>query len=115
MKTLNRDGRSFDEASFDREVLAAVKPVLVEFGATWCGPCRALAPVVASLAQERAETLDVGEVDVDASPGLATRFGVRGVPTLIVFVSGKERARHVGVTSRAKLGEMIDAVGANAR
>jgi thioredoxin 1 len=111
MKTAKRDVRSFDEASFDREVLGAAKTVLVEFGATWCGPCRALAPVVQALAEERAESLEVGEVDVDASPSLATRFGVRGVPTLLVFEGGKERARHVGVTSRAKLAEMIDGIG----
>jgi thioredoxin 1 len=102
--------RTFDEAGFDREVLGSAKPVLVEFGATWCPPCRALAPLVHALAEERAGTLEVGEVNVDDSPSLAARFGVRGVPTLVVFAGGKERARHVGLASRAKLVAMLDGV-----
>jgi thioredoxin 1 len=100
--------RTFDETTFDRDVLAAPRPVLVEFGGAWCGPCKALAPVVARLGEERAGRLEVGCVDVDDSPSLATRLGVRGVPTVIVFSAGKEVARHVGLTSHAKLAELVD-------
>jgi thioredoxin 1 len=100
--------RTFDDTTFDAEVLGAPGPVLVEFGAAWCGPCKALAPIVEKIATERAGRLAVGVVDVDESPSVATRFGVRGVPTLIVFAGGKEVARQVGVTSHAKLGQIVD-------
>ena len=105
-----REIRTFDDTSFDREVLGSSKPVLVEFGATWCPPCRALAPIVHAIAEERTGRLEVGEVNVDDSPSLAARFGVRGVPTLVVFAGGKECARHVGVASRARIAEMLDGV-----
>ena len=105
---------ALDDANFDGEVLQAGVPVTVEFGATWCGPCRALAPVVRALATERTGQLEVGEVDVDESPSIAARFKVRSVPTILVFAGGKERARHVGLTSRAKLAELVDAIAIEA-
>jgi thioredoxin 1 len=104
------DRRMFDEVSFDRAVLRSPMPVLVEFGATWCPPCKALAPVVHALANEHHGRLEVGEVNVEDSPSLAVRFGVRAVPTLVVFAGGIERARHVGLASRAKIVAMLDGV-----
>jgi thioredoxin 1 len=100
--------RELDETTFDAEVLASPRPVLVEFGATWCAPCKAFAPIIDRLAGERAGRLDVGMVDVDESPAIATRFGIRGVPTVVVFSGGKVVARHVGLTSLAKLAEIVD-------
>jgi thioredoxin 1 len=100
--------RTFDEATFDREVLAAPLPVLVEFGATWCGPCKALAPIVHKIAEGRVGRLEVGAIDIDDSPSVATRLGIRGVPTLVLFAGGREVARHVGLTSHAKLAELVD-------
>lgn len=100
--------RTFDDATFDAGVLASPRPVLVEFGAAWCGPCKALAPVVGKLAEERAGRIDVGVVDVDEAPGVAARLGIRGVPTLVVFVGGREVARHVGLTSHARLTQLVD-------
>lgn len=95
------------EQTFEAEVLAAPEPVLVDFSATWCPPCRALAPILHKLASEQASRLKVVAVDSDESPALATRFRVRSVPTVIAFVAGKEVARHVGLTTKEKLLKMV--------
>lgn len=99
---------TFDDTTFDAEVLAAAGPVLVEFGATWCGPCKALAPILKKVAGERAGRLAVGVVDIDESPAAARRFGIRAVPTLVVFAHGREVSRHVGLANHAKLSQIID-------
>ena len=92
-----------DEASFQDQVLAADVPVLVEFGATWCAPCRALEPVLAGLAQEGAGRWKVVAIDMDASPGLSAKYSVRGAPTVIAFRNGAEVGRHLGSTRRETL------------
>ena len=97
-----------DDETFDAAVSAADVPVLVDFGATWCQPCRALAPIVESLAQESAGALVVAKVDVDESPEIAKRYGVRGVPTLIVLRRGERVAQHLGLTSKAKLVALVN-------
>ena len=76
---------------------------MLEFTAAWCGPCRALAPILERLAAENAATVRVRAVDGDAEPALATRFGVRALPTVIAFKDGKEVARHVGVATKEEL------------
>jgi thioredoxin 1 len=100
------------EQTFETEVLSAPEPVLVDFTATWCSPCRALLPILHKVSEEGAGRLKVVKVDSDASPGLATRFGVRALPTVIAFAGGKEVARHVGLTTREKLLKMIGGEGA---
>ncbi|HEX7664481.1 MAG TPA: thioredoxin family protein [Polyangiaceae bacterium] len=97
-----------NESNFDASVLKAEVPVLVEFGATWCGPCRALEPMLTKLAAKHAGS-KVVTVDVDDSPGLATQYGVRGVPTVIVFAKGKEVARQVGLAAESRFASMMDA------
>jgi thioredoxin 1 len=97
------------EASFDAEVLGAPVPVLVDFTAAWCAPCRVLEPILVRVAADAGPGLKVVSVDGDDSPGLATRYGVRGFPTVIAFVSGKEVARQVGVASKEKLVAMVRA------
>ncbi len=92
-----------NDATFEAEVLAADLPVLVEFGARWCPPCKALAPIVARVAVERAGAVKVVMVDADESPESAKRCGVRGVPTLVVFHKGQRTAQHVGLTTREKV------------
>jgi thioredoxin 1 len=96
-----------DDATFDREAVADDRPLLLEFGAQWCGPCKALAPLLERIAEEHAAEVRVADTDIDDSPRLAERFGVRGVPTLVVLRGGKEVARHLGVTNRARILGML--------
>lgn len=93
------------EEQFHREVLAAPQPVLVDFATAWCGPCRALAPVLRRLAEERAGRLSVVTVDGDAadSQPLLTRLDVRSFPTVIAFAGGREIGRAIGLMARDKL------------
>ena len=107
MKTASEHVIAVNESTFDAEVLASPVPVLVDFSAAWCPPCRALDPIVTKLAEERKGELRVAMVDLDACPNLAIRYGVRGAPTLIYFVGGKETARQLGLTTPKKLREMV--------
>lgn len=97
----------FNDLNFDDEVLKSKSPVLVDFTATWCGPCRQLAPIVDQLADELAGTVKVGKLDVDDSPVTAGKLGVRGVPTVMVFKGGERSAQHVGLTTKQKLLELV--------
>lgn len=93
----------FNDLNFEQEVLKADVPVLVDFTATWCGPCKALAPIVDQVAQELSGKIKVGKLDVDEAPITAGKYGVRGVPTVMVFKNGERAAQHVGLTTKAKL------------
>lgn len=91
------------EANFEAEVLKSPLPVLLDFGADWCAPCRALEPVVEKLAAEHAGRVRVLKIDADDSAAIAARYGVRALPTVITFVGGQEHKRHTGNTSMATL------------
>jgi thioredoxin 1 len=93
----------FDQNNFEAEVLKSDQPVLVDFTATWCGPCKALAPIVEKLADEFEGKVRVGKLDIDASPGITQKYGVRSVPTVLVFRGGQKTGQHVGLTTRDKL------------
>ena len=97
----------FNDLNFEDEVIKSEVPVLVDFTATWCGPCKALAPIVDQVAQELTGKVKVGKVDIDESPVTAGKFGVRGVPTLMVFKNGERAAQHVGLTTKAKVLQLV--------
>ena len=95
------------ENNFKEEVLNSEIPVLVDFWATWCGPCRMLAPTIAKIAEEQEGKVKVGKVDVDEQPELAVRFGISSIPTLIVFKGGQAVKTSVGVQPKAMIEEML--------
>jgi thioredoxin 1 len=90
--------RHFNTAGWDKEVLASDKPVLVDFWAPWCAPCRSQGPIVSDLAKELSATALVGKVDVDKEPALAQRYGIHGIPALMVFKDGKVVKSFTGLT-----------------
>jgi thioredoxin 1 len=98
------------DANFQNEVLAANPPVLVDFYATWCGPCQMIAPVIEQLANEYAGKVRVAKVDVDDAPGVAARYGITGVPTFMVFRGGEVVETIVGMTSVRRLKDVLDRV-----
>ena len=89
--------------NFDQEVLKADRPVLVDFSATWCGPCQMLAPIVSEIAAEKAEVLKVGKIDVDEAPEIAARYGITSIPALLLFKNGAVVATSVGYVSKSDL------------
>jgi thioredoxin 1 len=100
--------RVFQDATFDQEVLQSGRPVLVDFSATWCTPCKMMTPIVEQLAGELAERLVVGTVDVDDNPETAMRYDVRGVPTLAVFEAGQVVDRLVGYPGPGKVRAFVE-------
>jgi len=102
----------FDDSNFDTEVLQSSEPVLVDFWAPWCGPCRMIAPVVEELAGENAGSIKVGKLNVDEAPGAAQNYGVSSIPTLMVFKNGEVVERLVGVQPKSKLQQALDAAKA---
>ncbi|MEE4109830.1 MAG: thioredoxin TrxA [Halieaceae bacterium] len=96
------------DASFEQDVLSSEVPVLVDFWAEWCGPCKMIAPVLDELANEYAGKLKICKVDVDANPEVPGKFGIRGIPTLILFKDGNAEATKVGALSKTQLVEFID-------
>ncbi len=94
---------AISDASFEQEVVNADKPVLVDFWAEWCGPCRMIAPVLEKLAEEYAGSLKIAKLDVDNNPEIAEQFEVMSIPTMILFKDGKPVERMVGYVPRARL------------
>jgi len=97
-----------DDKSFASEVLQADLPVLVDFWATWCGPCRSISPIVEELAKEFMGKIKVTKLNVDESPATPSQYGVRGIPTLILFKGGKILDQIVGAVPKARLKTMLE-------
>ena len=95
-------------ANFENEVLRSDKPVLLDFYADWCGPCKMLAPVLHEIAEENADTLKVGKINVDEQMELAMRFQVSSIPMLVVFKNGKAVAKSVGYRPKAEIAAMAE-------
>jgi thioredoxin 1 len=100
--------RDVNDSNFESDVLNSDKPVLVDFWAPWCAPCRMLAPTVEAVAQNFQNTASVVKLNVDDNPQVSQRYGIKGIPTLILFKNGKEEERVVGATSKEAISRMID-------
>ena len=97
------------DSTFDQEVLKSSEPVLVDFFAEWCGPCKAMAPALEQLASELKGKVKVVKVDVDQSPGITTKYAIRAMPTLMMFKGGEVAAQHVGaLVQKKKLEDWIN-------
>jgi thioredoxin 1 len=96
------------DTTFDKDVLQSATPVLVDYWAEWCGPCKMIAPVLEDVAKQYAGRLTVAKLDIDANPGITTQFGIRGIPTLILFKGGKVHAQKVGALSKSQLTAFVD-------
>ena len=100
--------REITDNSFEQDVLESEKPVLVDFWAPWCGPCRMLAPTVEAIAEQYSESAAVVKLNVDDNPSTAEAYGIRGIPTLILFSQGKEVERLIGAASKESISRMIE-------
>lgn len=101
---------NFTNSNFKEEVLLSKEPVLVDFWATWCGPCRMMGPVVEELANDYAGKVKVGKVNVDEQPELAQEYGIMSIPTIIIFKEGKIVNQLVGARAKSELENVLDAL-----
>ena len=99
-----------DEENFNNDVLNSEKPVLVDFWAEWCGPCKQLAPTVEAVAAEKSETLKVCKMDVDSNREIAAKYGIRSIPSLIIFKNGEPAGVEVGALTKQQLEDFISTV-----
>lgn len=100
--------KDFSDDNFEKEVEGSDKLTIVDFWAEWCAPCRMLSPIVAELADENKESVNVGKLNVDENPKTATKFGIRGIPTLLFFKDGEVKEQLVGVRSKGEIQALID-------
>ena len=101
--------QTFSDSTFDKDVLQSDQPVLVDFWAEWCGPCRQMTPTIETLAAEYAGRVKVGKLNVDHNNGVAARYQIRGIPTLLLFKGGKVVEQMVGARSKADVQRVLEA------
>jgi thioredoxin 1 len=94
--------------SFEQEVLQSDKPVLIDYWAEWCGPCKMIAPVLAELADEYADKVQIAKLNIDDNPATPPKYGIRGIPTRMLFKNGEVEATKVGAVSKAQLAAFLD-------
>ena len=97
-----------NDSNFDADVVNSDKPALVDFWAEWCGPCKMIAPFISEAADEYADKLSVVKLNVDESPNVAAKFGIRSIPTLMIFKDGAVQAQKVGAFSKSQLTDFLD-------
>lgn len=100
----------FTESNFEELVIKSDKPVLVDFWAEWCGPCRMVAPIVEELSEEYKDKAVIGKVDVDSNPGIATKYGIRNIPTILFFKNGEVADKQVGAVPKNVLTGKLDSL-----
>ncbi len=96
-----------NDLNWEEEVTKSDVPVLVDFSAVWCGPCKQLSPIIQKLSDELVGKVKVGKLDIDESPATSAKYGIRGVPTVMVFVGGERKSQHVGLTNKENLLKLI--------
>jgi thioredoxin 1 len=96
------------DSNFDAEVIKSTQPVLVDFWAEWCGPCKMLGPTIDAIAKEYAGKVKVGKLNVDDNPGVSSRFGIRSIPTLIIFKNGNIIEQVIGLQSKESIKSKLD-------
>src|SRR5262252_1497125 len=105
---MSENVKDTSDGTFENDVLKSEQPVLVDFWAEWCAPCRMLAPTVEAVADKYAATARVVKLNVDDNPSVSQRYGIKGIPTLILFKNGREEERVVGATSEAAISRLIE-------